>query len=192
MGRLIPYIIAGIAVVLVLDQFTVFPGAALSAINLDAVPSMSGADRSAKGNRLVAPRREDSRSGIAAVEIVGLRDTAIVYRDREGRLLFRNDPATNTTVVAKNVVLPEVTVRDHNGGAVRPTPVGIEVPQNTRPPKLPMGCDPAFGPLADPSVRVLTGRCLTSNPGVQKFAAPLVSPVLGCRAWLLQFPRPSA
>jgi hypothetical protein len=171
MGRLVPYIIAGIAVALVLDHFSGFPGACLSAINLDAVSSMSGGEHSARGNRLVPPRREDSRTGIAAVEIVGLRDTAIVYRDRQGRVLFRNDPATNATVVAKNVALPEVTIRDHNGVAVRPTPGGIGAGQNTQLPKLPMGCDPAFGPLADPSLRVLTGRCLTSNPGVRTFAA---------------------
>src|SRR6266542_2627152 len=105
MGSLAPHIVAGAVLALALDHFSPLAGTF-------AIPSIKRADRSVKGNRLASPRRENSRTKIGTVEIVGLRDTAIVYRDREGRILFGNDPLTNTTIAAKNLGLPEVTVRD--------------------------------------------------------------------------------
>src|SRR5438552_18885662 len=157
MGSLAPHIVAGVVLVLVLvlDHFSLLAGTFAipsgSAIKSDV--AMKRADHSGKGNRLVSPRRETSRTRIGTVEIVGLRDTAIVYRDREGRILFRNDPLTNTTIVTKNLDLPEVTMRDPDGVAVRPVPV--EASPRAERPKLPVGCDPSFGPLADPSLRGL-------------------------------------
>ena len=173
MGSLAPHIVAGVVLVLVLDHFSLlaetFAIPSGSAINSDVIMSMKRVDHSGKGNRLVSPRRENSRTRIGTVEIVGLRDTAIVYRDREGRILFRNDPLTNTTIVTKNLDLPEVTMRNPDGVAVRPVPV--EASPRAERPRLPVGCDPSFGPLADPSLRGLTGRCLTSTASVQTFAA---------------------
>ncbi len=173
MRGLIPYIVAGIVLVLVLDRFSLLAGVGPNrsdlAITSSVGTSINGAGRSGKGDRLVSPRRENSRTRIGAVEIVGLRDTAIVYRDRKGSILFRNDPLTSTTIVAKNVDLPEVTVRDTDGITVRPAPVGP--PLRVERPRLPVGCDAAFGPLADPSLRVLTGRCLTSTASVRTFAS---------------------
>jgi hypothetical protein len=173
MGSLAPHIVAGVVLVLVLDHFSLLAGTFAipsgPAINSDVVTWMKRADHSGKGNRLVSPRRENSRTRIGTVEIIGLRDTAIVYRDREGKILFRNDPLANTTIVAKNVDLPEVTARDPDGIAARPVPV--EAPPRADRPRPPVGCDPSFGPLADPSLRGLTGRCLTSTASVQTFAA---------------------
>ena len=173
MGSLAPHIVAGVVLALALDHFSLLAGMLAipsgSAINFDVITSMKRADRSVKGNRLASPRRENSRTRIGTVEIVGLRDTAIVYRDREGRILFGNDPLTNTTIAAKNLDLPEVTVRDPDAVAVRPVPV--EASPRAERPRLPVGCDPSFGPLADPSLRVLTGRCLTSTASVRTFAS---------------------
>src|SRR6266487_6204674 len=116
MGSLAPHIVAGVVLALALDHFSLLAGTLAipsgSAINFDVITSMKRVDRSVKGNRLASPRRENSRTRIGTVEIVGLRDTAIVYRDREGRILFGNDPLTNTTIAVKNLDLPEVTVRD--------------------------------------------------------------------------------
>ncbi len=155
MGSLAPHIVAGVVLVLVLDHFSLlaetFAIPSASPINSDVIMSMKRVDHSGKGNRLVSPRRENSRTRIGTVEIVGLRDTAIVHRDREGR------------------ILPEVTMRDPDGVAVRPVPV--EASPRAERPRLPVGCDPSFGPLADPSLRGLTGRCLTSTASVQTFAA---------------------
>jgi hypothetical protein len=170
MRGLVPHIVAGIALVVVLDHFSPLIGVGLnpsdSAITSDVGALMNGAGHSGKGDRLVSPRPENSRMKIGVVEIVVLRDTAIVYRDREGSILFRNDPLTSSTIFVKNVDLPEITVRDI---AVRPTPV--RVPPRVERPRLPVGCHAAFGPLADPSLRVLSGRCLTSTASVQAFAS---------------------
>jgi len=110
MGSLAPHIVAGVVLVLVLDHFSLlaetFAIPSASPINSDVIMSMKRVDHSGKGNRLVSPRRENSRTRIGTVEIVGLRDTAIVHRDREGRILFRNDPLTNTTIVTKNLTCP--------------------------------------------------------------------------------------
>jgi hypothetical protein len=67
-------------------------------------------DRSRKGDRLVHPRQanndESKNPKIAVIEVVGIRDTAVVYRDRSGHELFRTDPVANVTIVAKGLVLP--------------------------------------------------------------------------------------
>src|SRR6266542_4489690 len=153
MGSLAPHIVTGVVLALALDHFSLLAGTFAipsgSAINSDVITSMKRADRSVKGNRRASPRRENSRTRIGTVEIVGLRDTAIVYRDREGRILFGNDPLTNTTIAAKNLDLPEVTVRDPDAVAVRPVPV--EASPRAERPRLPIGCDPSVGPLAGPS-----------------------------------------
>ena len=170
---LVHHIVAGIALVLVLDHFNLLAGVGFnpsgSAINSDAVTPINGAVHSGKGNRLVSPRSQNNRTRIVAVEIVGLHDAAIMYRDRKGRTLFHNDPLTSTTIVAKNVDLPEVTIRDRDNVAVRPAPV--TAPPTAERSTLKVGCDPAFGSLVDPSLRVLTGRCLTENVGAQRLAA---------------------
>jgi hypothetical protein len=49
---------------------------------------------------------------IRSVEVVGVRGAAVVYRDGDGNLLFRTDPLANVTVVARDVKLPEITIRD--------------------------------------------------------------------------------
>jgi hypothetical protein len=112
---------------------------------------------------------------IAAVELVGLRDTAVVYRDRDDKVLFQTDPLSNTTVVAKDVVLPEVTVRESHRVFVTTVPIVVPrqsargslppVETSSRPasrgPKLLIGCDPAFSPLANSASLNFAGRCLS-------------------------------
>ncbi len=168
-------IVAGIALVLVLDHFALLQGTGpnpsdLATRSFDAGTERNRADHPGKGNRLLSRRLENDRTNrIVAVEIVGLRDAAIVYRDRDGRILFHNDRLTSTTIAAKNFDLPEVTIRDRDDIAVRPAPV--PAPSRAERSKLPVGCDPAFGPLADPTLRGLTGRCLTGTASAQTFAA---------------------
>lgn len=64
-----------------------------------------------------APRR------ITTVEVVGVEDAAIVYRDRDGNILFKTDPVSNVTVVTKGVVLPEVTIRELASSEVQVVPL---------------------------------------------------------------------
>ncbi|HUI95940.1 MAG TPA: hypothetical protein VLX44_09330, partial [Xanthobacteraceae bacterium] len=55
-------------------------------------------NRAAKGDRLVPPRLLGADRTVATVEVVGIHDAAIVYRDRGGRVLFETDPLSNVTV----------------------------------------------------------------------------------------------
>jgi hypothetical protein len=110
------------------------------------------------------------RPAITAVEVVGLRDTAIVYRDREGRILFRTDPLSNATLVAKDVVLPEITIRDSGRSAVNPVPIELPARAPERA-KLPPGCDPAFSPLTLPALSRMPSRCIAENERPSRLAA---------------------
>jgi hypothetical protein len=127
-------------------------------------------ERTAKGDRLseVRPPSEQDLATVAIVEVVGVRDTAIVYRDRSGRVLFRTDPVANVTIIAKNVRLPQVTVREHSNASPQNTPV--RTLEEREPDKQMIGCDPVASPLAGPVSRV-TGRCIASAGTEGRLAA---------------------
>jgi hypothetical protein len=128
-------------------------------------------DRSHKGDRLSGhkPSVAQDRSVVTTVEVVGVRDTAIVYRNRDGSVLFRTDPVANVTIVAKDAVLPEVTVREHSDAV----PQKVKVPVNTLregdKDKRLEGCDPLVSPLAG-SLSQVPGRCIVGIAGREKFA----------------------
>jgi hypothetical protein len=129
-----------------------------------------GVDRSNKGDRLaeVRPTAKQDVATVAIVEVVGVRDTAIVYRDRGGRVLFRTDPVANVTVIAKGVRLPQVTVREDSNAAPQSTPV--KTIEEREPDKQMIGCDPIASPLAGPVSR-MTGRCIASATTEGRLAA---------------------
>jgi hypothetical protein len=172
MQGLAPYIVGGLAAVLILDRLAVpAVGNAVTEWAGTAATEVGAVDRVHKADRLPAPQvRTADRPTISAVEVVGLRNTAIVYRDREGRILFRTDPLTNATLVAKDVVLPEITIRDNPATAVSPVPVDVpgHAPERA---KLPAGCDPAFSPLTLPALSRVPSRCISANEQASKFAA---------------------
>jgi hypothetical protein len=130
---------------------------------------VTSVDRTQKSDRLIATQaaRKEART-ISAVEVVGIRDAAIIYRDRDGRVLYKSDPLSNATLVMKGVVLPEVTVRDTAGSAVRsvtnPTvdnkPASIAPQSNERRPRIPEGCDAAASPIAAPQLSHILSKCL--------------------------------
>lgn len=97
---------------------------------------------------------------IRSVEVIGIRNTAIVYRDASGDLLYRSDPVANVTVVAKDVVLPEVTIRDSAA-----TPVE-RVELNLAPGLLlTAGCEYDLGASAHGTVAAVqtSRRCLAAR-----------------------------
>ena len=137
--------------------------ATIAATIFTVVTAPHSVDRSAKADRMPANTSvPSSGKHIAAVEVVGLHDAAIVDRDREGRVLFSTDPVANVTVVTKNLLLPEVTVREttefasraragrENASAERRQPtadagvrIGLEFPtspQPFRPPRIAASC----------------------------------------------------
>jgi len=126
-------------------------------------------DRAHKGDRLASPKRSGAqdRSVVTTVEVVGVRDTAIVYRNRDGSILFRTDPVANVTIVAKDATLPEVTVREHSQAVPQKVPVKT-LREGDKDKRL-EGCDPLVSPLAGPLSQV-PSRCIAGIAGGEKVA----------------------
>src|SRR5262249_22703889 len=116
-------------------------------------------NRIVKADRIAPPGlNADRNRAVATVEVVGVHDAAIVYRDRDGRVLFQTDPLSNVTVISKGFVLPQLTVRE----TPQSTPAPIVVPHNRdAAPAIPVGCDPVASPIAEPALARVTGRCLS-------------------------------
>jgi hypothetical protein len=129
-------------------------------------------DRSAKGDRQAfAPTaRSHPKRAVATVEVVGVRDAAIVYRDRDGRVLFSTDPVANVTVIAKDALLPELTIRETPA-----TPVSrLRLKENEPPVRARRnvaGCEPAVGGTPGPGAAMLPAVCLTTLTDQHRVAA---------------------
>ena len=123
-------------------------------------PARNTVVRDRKGP-LLAPRRaaDEQAQVITEIDVVGLHGAAIIFRDASGRVLFRTDRVTNTTTVSKGAILPEVTVRSTQVEHTKRLPV--EVPRPLAPEgKLPEYCEPAFSPVAAPTLSQVPGRCV--------------------------------
>jgi len=111
-----------------------------------------------KGDRIATPRATVGGGRVATVEVVGVQDATIVYRDRDGRVLFQTDPLSNVTVISKGFLLPQLTVRE----TPQSTPSPVMVPHNLdAAPAMPVGCDPVASPIVEPELARVTGRCLS-------------------------------
>ncbi len=119
-------------------------------------------NRALKGDR-ISPSglRRGDENIVTTVEVVGIRDASVIYRDRDGRILFRTDPLSNVTIVAKGVVMPELTVRE----TLRNTPTRVEVPAGLQAPPIPVGCEPVVSAIAEPGLSRhlsrVTGHCVS-------------------------------
>ena len=111
---------------------------------------------SARMDRLAAPHAAQPQA-ITTIELIGLGNAGVIYRDQNGRVLFRNDPATQTTTVAKGVVVPDLTIRRNPPATPRLAPPR-DVARD-KPLKLPDACESAFSPVAAPSLADIMGRC---------------------------------
>lgn len=173
MASLAQLCVGALAVVLLTD-YVAPPGSALSLRPGSAAAvsnSLHNVNRAGKADRLPAGAAAGDRNIIASVEVIGLRNAAVIYRDRDGRLLFRSDPVSNATVIAKDVVLPEVTIRDSSRSKVAPVPVESGAPAPPPPAPILDGCDPAFSPLAVKAN--VAGRCVASRDVPQRLASVL-------------------
>jgi len=167
MQGLAPYIAGGLAAALMAEYMAVPSGGPAEWLSASS-PELTVVYRSYKVDRVTPARAATGRRpAIAAVEVVGLSNAAVVYRDRDGRVLFRTDPVTNATVVAKDVTLPEVTIRDSGNSAVKPLRIEVPAPAKA---KLPPGCDSAFSPLTMPSLSHAPSRCLARNEAGSRLA----------------------
>jgi hypothetical protein len=138
---------------LVAPSFDAATKASLAGDTHERVVRATKADRIGPPQLILAGDRS-----VATVEVVGVHDAAIVYRDRDGRVLFQTDPVSNVTVISKGFVLPQLTVRESPHSA----PAPIVVPHNLdAAPAVPIGCEPLASPIAEPSLGRMTGRCLS-------------------------------
>jgi hypothetical protein len=118
-------------------------------------------NRALKSDRLtLPPNHPQSARTVTTVEVIGVHDAAIVYRDRDGNVLFQIDPVSNVTVVSKGFVVPQLTLRDTPQS--KPAPM-VETPERDleAAPKLLIGCEPPASPIAEPALARLPGRCLS-------------------------------
>lgn len=81
--------------------------------------------------------RIDSASVVTHVEVIGGGGTQrIVLLDPEGREVYTHDPDNNMTIVAKDVIIPSITVRDEPGAMAELRVVtaapAIDAPQELR------------------------------------------------------------
>ena len=175
-ARILPYLVGGLVAVSATDylppilrQIATWPALA------SPVGTVSNVAR--KGDRAAPARATTATPNIATVEVVGVRDRAIVYRDSDGRELFRTDPISNVTIVTKGLTLPEVTVRQHSGSAVKPVPLqpretarDSKTPPRTPVHGVPDGCEPSFSPVASPALAHHIGRCIAAIEAPQRVA----------------------
>jgi hypothetical protein len=159
-------VITVLSIALVADSVIALRGANAARLASLADRPSAVVNRDHKTNALPAPHKSAQRIPIKTVEVVGIRNAAIVYRDRDGNILFRTDPVANVTVVAKNVDLPEVTIRDTAATEVKRMPV-----ERAEPAEQPQGCESAFARPAPVSLTRLSNRCLAELGAPEKFAA---------------------
>jgi hypothetical protein len=124
-----------------------------------SAPSWTTVERARKGDRLTPPVAADAAdSAFASVEVAGRFDSAIIIRDKHGRLLYSADPASQTTVIAKRTITRERS------------PVENLEPSDSKravsaPGGMPDGCEGAFSPYAAPRMAHIIGRCISGIAG---------------------------
>jgi len=181
------FCLGGVAVALLMvDYGTSGQGSALLGKALETARAEHALiDRTRKGDRISTAGHQGVRERkISTVEVVGLEQAAVIYRDRDGRVLFHTDPVGNATVVVRGVMLPELTVRESNRTAVQPVIVNTPQPVTTEPPrinmpepaarnkpKLPDGCEPMVSPLSGSGVTGIPGRCVAVIEGPRRLAS---------------------
>jgi len=128
-------------------------------------------NRGNKGDSLPKSANSGTPRRITTVEVVGVENTAIVYRDRDGNVLFKTDPVSNVTMVAKDVQLPEVTIRELANSNVKI--VAIEGLRPTLSPTAPgNGCEPSVPAYAgNEKYSREPSRCITAQPASTSIAS---------------------
>ena len=129
-----------------------------------------------KQDRLVVPQRvalTRPRDQVQTIEAIGDHNAIIVYRDRNGAVVFRNDPEVQATVAVKGIAFPalpsDATVRQMVPRPATPQTKPQERLQDKSQqtpavaPKLMDGCEPSLSPLASREASAFGGRCIASR-----------------------------
>lgn len=118
-----------------------------------------------KGDRLGKAALPAARTTVTTIELVGSGQATLVLRDRDGNVLYRFDPRTNSTFVAKDSELPVITYKDQaDPSLVQPSVAPKEDQEGaTEAPKrkgLPVGCFGALSPLVRSEASRTPSLCL--------------------------------
>ena len=113
-------------------------GAFVGILALTSVHASIDAVHAYRGDRLgpavkppIAYGDVDPSAVVTHVELIGPKGTVVEFRDPQGHIVFRSDPVSNTTVVAKNTVIPSFTVRERPGDMAELKLVNTVDPQST-------------------------------------------------------------
>jgi hypothetical protein len=118
-----------------------------------------------KADRLAPPVAAKARATVSTVEVIGLSNASVVLRDRNGDVLFRSDPVTNTTLIAKDAELPVITLKETATSSVVRQPVSPEgqehdaAPSEDRRKAMP-GCEGPVSPLVKQAQGRGPGLCV--------------------------------
>jgi hypothetical protein len=116
-----------------------------------------------KGDLLVPPRPAEARHTVSVIEVIGLSQATVVFKGRDGSVLFQADSATGTTAVAKNVDLPAVTLKEEPSRPAAQTPAPSEqrgTPPTPNPRKKTVGCEAPLSALVRNEAAAKPGLCL--------------------------------
>ena len=124
------------------------------------------APASSKGDRLAVPSRRVDRTTVSTIEVIGLSQATVVFKDRNGAVLFQADSTTGTTTVARDVDLPVVTLKEEPAAAPvvqRPAPKqeGSNPPAPQGRKIRTVGCEAALSTLVRNEASFVPGLCLT-------------------------------
>jgi hypothetical protein len=118
-----------------------------------------------KSDRAAAAAPASNPNTVSIVELVGVSQAAVILRDDGGRILYKSDPRTGVTMLARDTELPVVTLKEDMQGPVAQHPVrrqeGNEAPQEQRPKaRNPIGCVRDVSSLVKASADRLPSLCL--------------------------------
>jgi hypothetical protein len=120
-----------------------------------------------KTDRMVgAVNRRGEYVPAISVEVAGKSDAVVTVRDRDGRMLYRLDPAERLTIVAKRMTQKPAVPRPSGHGVAPPQPAPSDVIR-----ELPDGCEGAFSPYVEPSMANVIGRCVSEVPSSVQIAS---------------------
>jgi hypothetical protein len=118
----------------------------------DPAPVAASIERAHKGSQIARPFGVGADTPMIDVEVNGRLDAAITLRDRDGQVIYRADPVSQVTTMAKRSARKPAA-----------TPVARE-PETKAPVQheaMPDGCEGAFSPYAAPRMAHVIGRCIS-------------------------------
>jgi hypothetical protein len=127
-----------------------------------SAPVFEAGVSSGKGDRLPLSASRREPIPVFTLELGETAPSAIVLRSRSGDVLYKSDPMSGTTSMARDADLPVLNPRDEGPVVQKPArPQPIERPRASDPKLRPPGCEGVVSPLTriDSS---LPGLCLAS------------------------------